>query len=106
MKDEEMWTVFVRSCHGEILTIGDITASSNILRLYSIVSAKSGIPSSKMCLMRGPRKLKFCATLGVSGLENECTIDLHVPGYEGGKGNTFTLIPFCYKNVFFSYRKW
>ena len=106
MKDEDMWTVFVRSCHGEILTIGDITASSSILRLYSIVSAKSGIPSSKMCLMRGPRKLKFCATLGVSGLENECTIDLHVPGYGGGKGNTFTLIPFCYKNVLFSYRKW
>ena len=45
MKDEDMWTVFVRSCHGEIVTIGDITASSSILRLYSIVSAKSGIPS-------------------------------------------------------------
>ena len=37
-------------------------------------------------VMRGPRKLKSCATLGVSGLENECTIDLHVPGYGGGKG--------------------
>ena len=86
MKDKYIWTVFVRSCHGEILTIGDITASSSVLQLYSIGSAKSGIPSSKMCLMRGPRKLKSCATLGVSGLENECTIDLHVPGYGGGKG--------------------
>ena len=56
MKDEDMWIVFVWSCRGEILPIGDITASSSILRLYSIVSAKSGIPSSKMCLMRGPRK--------------------------------------------------
>ena len=85
MKDEDMWTVFVRSCHGEILTIGDITASSSVLRLYSIVSANSGILSSKMCLMRDPRKLKSCATLSVSGLENECTIDLRIPGYGGGR---------------------
>ena len=64
MKDEDMWTVFVRSCHGEILTIGDITASSSILRLYSIVSAKSGIPSSKIVSNERPKEVKILCCTG------------------------------------------
>ena len=35
MKDEDMWTVFVRSCHGEIVTIGDIYNS--LFKYTSIV---------------------------------------------------------------------
>ena len=60
----DIWTVFVRGTHGEILTLSDMKAS------YSL-SAKTGIPHTRMRLMRGTMMLKPCATLAASGLENE-----------------------------------
>ena len=64
MKDEDTWTVFVRSCHGEILTIGDITASSCILRFYSIVSAKRN-SQFKNVTNEMPKEVKNLCYIGV-----------------------------------------
>ena len=82
----DIWTVFVRGTHGEILTLSDMKASSRGSKVHYSLSAKTGIPHTRMRLMRGTMMLKPCATLAASGLENECTIDLHIPGCGGGRG--------------------
>ena len=85
-KKKDNWIVFVHGIHGELITLSDINASSRGSTLYSILSARTGIPDTKMCLMRCTKLLKRSATLGASGLENECTIELHIPSCGGGKG--------------------
>ena len=40
----DIWTVFVRGTHGEILTFSDMKASSRGSKVYYSLSAKTGIP--------------------------------------------------------------
>ena len=63
-----------------------MNASSRGSKVHYSLSAKTGIPHTRMRLMRGTMMLKPCATLAASGLENECTIDLHIPGCGRGRG--------------------
>ena len=90
----EDWTVFVHGIHGELITLSDIKASSRGSTLYSILSARTVILDTKMCLMRCTTMLKRSATLDASGLENECTIELQIPGCGGGKSMLICAVQF------------
>ena len=43
----DIWTVFVRGTHGEILTLSDMKASSRGSKVYYSLSAKTGIPHTR-----------------------------------------------------------
>lgn len=87
-KTDLKWTVFVQSIHSEVISISGITAKSKVSTIYSMVSARIGIPGEKIRIMRGRKLLQPYNSLHESDVENRSTLNLHIPIYGGGKGNS------------------
>ena len=71
-------------CAQQAWITADCTKFSRCSKMYSVLTARTGIPAKRMCLKKHLKLLKQYATLASCGLGNCCVIDLHTPGYGGG----------------------
>ena len=75
--------VFIRGTSGEVFPLYNLSTTD---QLFSIIEARTGVPSSVIQLFCGRKALKPNQSLKSTGVEDGCMIEISVRGAGGGKG--------------------
>ena len=73
----------IRGTSGEVFPLYNLSTSD---QLFSIIEARTGVPSSVIQLFCGRKALQPNQSLKSTGVEDGCMIEISVRGTGGGKG--------------------